>query len=325
MEIHEKTHHHVKRAQLLIIVAIGINLAMFVVMYAMLSGQIGSVSNRVNTISSNVDILDNRVNQNFQKVGSDIVNLSGGLQENTQNIGIMNLLLEQMGDEIVRVGEESQAGIQSIKSELNYTGTINTALESVLLIVWTDKESVVGSGFLVSEDGYLLTADHVVDVFDGKTVRARTMAGKIYVASVIERNEDVDVAVLKISATNISYLEFGDSDHLFTGSKVFALGAPEGFGFSATEGIVSAVRSVKDIKKEVGLDLGLDPNAYVVQTDAAITHGNSGGPLIDKTGKIVGLNSFGISTGSRGDYQDVEGLNFAISSNNVRGVYEAAV
>jgi S1-C subfamily serine protease len=323
MEIHQKTHHHVKRAQLLIIVAIGINLVMFVAMYAMLSSQIGSVNSKVNRISGEVKALDQEVSQNLGTISGNITEISGDLQENSQSIGVIGLLLEHLGEEIVNVSKESQESIQSIRSELNYTGTINTALDSVVLIIWTDKESIVGSGFIVSEDGYILTADHVVDAFKGKTVRAKTKKGNIYVAEVVERDGDIDVAVLKIGITNSTYLEFGDSESLSAGSKVFALGAPEGFGFSATEGIVSAVRSVSEIKREVGLVLDLRSSVYVVQTDAAITHGNSGGPLIDKTGRVMGLNSFGISKGKSGLYLDVEGLNFAISSNDVKGVYDS--
>jgi len=164
----------------------------------------------------------------------------------------------------------------------------------------------------------------VVENFGGKTIRVKMKNGSVYVASVEERDDDSDVAVLKISMTNSSYLEFGDSDALGPGSKVFALGAPEGFAFSASEGIVSAVRTVSSIKSEVGLTLDLKSNVKVVQTDAAITNGNSGGPLIDSAGKVVGVNSFGISKGRKGDYQDIAGLNFAIASNDAELVYERA-
>jgi len=314
--------HHIKRAQLLIVIAIGVNLVMFITMYAMLTTQIGGVNERVNDMRSDLRWLDARASQNFRDITYNITSLNSGLEQNTQNIGLTNMLIEGLGQEIARVGEESQAGIRGILSELNYTGTIDEAMNAVVLVIWTDKESVIGSGFLVSEDGYILTADHVVDSFDGKTVRVKDRDGNIYVASVESRDADVDVALLKIKAQNFPYLSMGDSDQLSSGSKVFALGAPEGFAFSASEGIVSAVRTVKQIKNDVGLELDLGANVRVVQTDAAITHGNSGGPLIDKTGKVVGLSSFGISKGKRGVYQDVEGLNFAIASNDVREFYE---
>jgi len=316
---------HIKRAQLLIVIAIGVNLTMFIMMYAMLTTQIGGVNERVNNMRSDLRGLDAQASQNFREISDNITLLNTGLDENTQNIGLTNLLIEGLGQDITQIGEESQAGIRGILSELNYTGTIDEAMNAVVLIIWTDKESVIGSGFVVSEDGYILTADHVVESFNGKTIRVKDREGNIYIASVEARDDDVDVAVLKVSLRNFPYLEFADSDSLASGSKVFALGAPEGFAFSASEGIVSAVRTVKQIKDDVGLELDLASKTSVVQTDAAITHGNSGGPLIDNSRRVVGLSSFGISKGSRGTYQDVEGLNFAIASNDVRHFYEESL
>ncbi len=317
--------HHLKRAQLLIIIAIGINLALFVGMYAMLTSQIGSVNERVNRIGSGLDDLGHQASENFQDISYNLSLLGSGLAENTRNLGLTNLLLEQLDTEIEKVGNESQEKIEGIISELNYSGTIDEALEATVLVIWTDKSSVIGSGFLVSEDGYVLTAGHVVDAFEGKTVRVRTRDGSLYVADEIGSDADVDVSVLKIDAEGMDYLEFGDSESVLAGGRAFALGAPEGFAFSASEGIVSAVRTVRAIRDDVGLKLDLDLEVKVVQTDAAITHGNSGGPLIDKSGKVIGLNSFGISTGSSGIYQNVEGLNFAISSDDVRDFYEGSV
>jgi len=324
MDPHTTTHLHIKRAQILIVVAILLNLGMLCIIYAQ-SGQIGAISAKVESISTSLYTLDNRTSQNFQLIAGDLSDLSGGLDENLASIDMMNSFLGQLNAEITRVGNESQKGIQSIRSELNYTGMIDTAMDSVVLIVWTDGESVIGSGFLVSDNGYVVTANHVIEDFGSKTVRVKKRDGTIYIATVEETNENADVAVLKIQVENSTYLEFAAVSALSSGSKVFALGAPEGFSFSASEGIVSAVRSVSQIKNEVGLDLDLGPAVRVVQTDAAITNGNSGGPLIDKSGKVVGVNSFGVSKGAKGVYQDVAGLNFAISSDDARSVYENAL
>lgn len=310
---------HIKRAQLLIVIAIAVNLAVFLAVYMMLSIQMSDMNSRVDSVSSRVRDLDQRASERLEGLSEDVAGVSGRLED---RINLTNLLLEQLGEEIAAVGEESRAGIEGIRSELNYTGTINEALDSVVLVVWTDKARIVGSGFFVSGEGHILTADHVVDKFGGKTVRVQTREGDMHVAAVEARDGDKDVAVLRIPLENATPLEFGDSDSLAPGSKVFALGAPEGFAFSATEGIVSAVRRVDRIEDEVGLKLDLEPSMRVVQTDAAITHGNSGGPLIDSNGRVVGLNSFGVSKSEKGLYLDVEGLNFAIASNDVRSVYE---
>lgn len=323
-EPHLKTHRHIKIAQILIIVAIGLNLVMLVFIYGMMS-EIGGVKSRVNSLDINLQNLNLQSSQSFQKISKNITSLNTDLVQSAQSIDLVNALLRQLGERIIEVQNESQTGLQSIRSEINYTGVINEAMDAVVLIIWTDKESIVGSGFFVSQDGYIVTANHVITDFNGKTIRVKTKDGDLFTATVVKKDEDADVAVLKISVTNATYLEFGDSETLVPGSKVFALGAPEGFAFSASEGIVSAVRSVEEIKDEVGVDLDLGETVHVVQTDASITHGNSGGPLIDKTGKAVGLNSFGISRSSGKYSQDIAGLNFAISSNDVKLVYEAAI
>jgi S1-C subfamily serine protease len=321
---HEKTHRHIKRAQVLIAVAIAINVFMAAMVLVMMNS-LSAVSTRVNELGLSMDELGQKTSANFVAVGQNLSSLSGGMQFNTQQIGVITSVLSELNSDIQRVGNESKAGIAGLKSELNYTGTIDTALEATVLIIWTDKESVVGSGFFVSDGGYAITADHVVEAFDGKTVRVKTRNGTLYIASIEERDEDSDVAILKVSGEGFKYLEFEDSDALSPGSKVFALGAPEGFAFSASEGIVSAVRTVSSIKSEVGLKLDLALDIKVVQTDAAITNGNSGGPLIDRFGKVVGVNSFGISRGGSGSRQDIAGLNFAIASNDAKKVYESVL
>ncbi len=320
---HIKTHKHIKIAQILVIIGMVINLVLFAAVYSILTGEINRVNEKVGGVSSDVSRLEAWSSKNFENLSKDLKGLESGINESTREINLLNNLVEGLANEIVRVGEESRRGIENLMAEVNTTGVVNKALEATVLIIWTDKSSVVGSGFIVSPDGYVLTADHVVDAFKGKTVRVKTKSGRMYIGEVIGRDESVDTAVLKISVRNATYLEFADSDRLRSGSKVFALGAPEGFGFSASEGIVSAVRSVQEIKNSVGLDLGFDPSTMVVQTDAAITHGNSGGPLIDTKGRVVGLNSFGVGTLSGGRYQDVEGLNFAIASNDIEGFYNS--
>jgi len=312
--------HHIKKAQYLIIISIVLFTFMFIVSYVMISNQINQLNDRVGSINLRVKSLDQQATEHFEGIEGDLGVLQGDVGENADNLNQTALMLEQLNTEITRVGDESQTDIARIRSELNYTGTINDALESVVLIIWTDKESIVGSGFIVSEDGLIVTANHVVETFNGRTIRVKQKDGTIFSASIQQQDDDTDVALLKITVENSSYLEFSDSDLVSPGNKVFALGAPEGFGFSATEGIVSAVRNVREIKDDVGLVLDLASNVDVVQTDAAITNGNSGGPLIDINGNVVGLNSFGISKNSHGGYQDVEGLNFAISSNFVRNI-----
>ena len=139
-----------------------------------------------------------------------------------------------------------------------------------------------GSGFIISEDGYLLTNNHVVEDADEITVSLGDR--REYVAEVIGADERSDVALLKIEANDLPVLEIGESKNLKVGEWVVAIGSPFQLRFSVTSGIVSA--------KGRSIPNGSD-STYVpfIQTDVAINPGNSGGPLFDLEGKVVGINS----------------------------------
>lgn len=141
-----------------------------------------------------------------------------------------------------------------------------------------DSQSL-GSGFIISDDGYILTNHHVVAGADEVIVRMSNR--KEYVAKIIGSDEASDIAVLKIEANDLPVLEFGDSDDLKVGEWVLAIGSPFGFDHSVTQGIVSAK----------GRSLPSDNYVPFIQTDVAINPGNSGGPLFNLDGEVVGINS----------------------------------
>lgn len=141
-----------------------------------------------------------------------------------------------------------------------------------------DAQSL-GSGFIISEDGYILTNHHVIAGADEVIVRMSNR--KEYVARIIGSDEASDVAVLKVDAENLPVLEYGDSDELKVGEWVLAIGSPFGFDASVTAGIVSAK----------GRNLPTDNYVPFIQTDVAINPGNSGGPLFNLDGEVVGINS----------------------------------
>jgi serine protease Do len=152
-----------------------------------------------------------------------------------------------------------------------------------------------GSGFIISADGYLLTNAHVVDKADEVTV---TLTDKReYTAKVIGADKRTDIAVLKIEATNLPKVTFGDSTKLRVGEWVLAIGSPFRLSNTATSGIVSA-------KGRDGVDSG---GVAFIQTDVAVNPGNSGGPLFNLKGEVVGINSQILSR--TGGYQ---GISFAI-------------
>ena len=158
------------------------------------------------------------------------------------------------------------------------------------------KSASIGTGFLISDDGYLLTNHHVVEGADEVTVRLSDR--REFKAKVVGSDPQSDVAVLKIAATGLPYLRGGDSKGLKPGQWVVAIGSPFGLDHSVTAGIVSAVGRAANADQR-----------YVpfIQTDVAINHGNSGGPLLNTRGEVVGINSQIFS--NSGGYM---GVSFAI-------------
>jgi serine protease Do len=172
-----------------------------------------------------------------------------------------------------------------------------------------------GSGVIVDASGYIVTNAHVVRGAQQLRVELAAAAGRsilappgrVVDAEVVGVDLETDLAVIKVAATNLATLPFGDSDELRMGQLVLAVGSPLGLQNSVSLGVVSAV--ARQLEPE-------SPMVYV-QTDAPINPGNSGGPLVDLRGRLVGINTLILS--QRGAY---EGLGFAAPSNIVRTVYE---
>ncbi len=160
------------------------------------------------------------------------------------------------------------------------------------------KTQGLGSGFVISKDGYILTAAHVVK--DADNILVRLSDRRELEAKVVGVDERTDVALIKIEAKDLPTVRIGDSDKLEVGEWVLAIGAPFGFEYSATQGIVSAL----------GRNLPSESYVPFIQTDVAVNPGSSGGPLINAEGEVVGINSQIFSRS--GGYM---GLSFAIPIN----------
>src|SRR5438552_8293356 len=174
-------------------------------------------------------------------------------------------------------------------------------------VVRVPAESL-GSGFIIHEDGYVVTNHHVID-------RARHIAveladGRKLDADLISSDAEADIAILKIASNKpLPPLALGDSSDLMIGEPVIAVGNPMGFSHSVSTGIVSAIhRDLKDQRNKVLL-------GDLIQTDAAINPGNSGGPLLNAYGQVIGIN-----TAIRGDAQNI---GFAIQVNRLRDLIPA--
>jgi len=183
--------------------------------------------------------------------------------------------------------------------------------------VYEQKLKSLGSGFLISPDGYLITNQHVVE--NATEILVTMTNGEHYNAEIIGVDRLTDIALLKIEGENRPYLELGDSDNLIVGEWAIALGNP--FGLfelndqpTVTVGVISAVD--RDWGQTESKRLYMD----MIQTDAAINHGNSGGPLVNSLGQVVGMNTF-IFTGSQ--YQEGSiGIGFAIPINRIEEIVD---
>lgn len=168
----------------------------------------------------------------------------------------------------------------------------------------TRKTNSLGSGVLISADGFIVTNNHVIEGADVITVNLSDKNGKneSYNAEVVGTDPETDLALLKIDAENVPFLTFGDSDALEVGEWVLAIGSPLGLDHTVTSGIISA-------KGRKILSGSYDD---FLQTDASINRGNSGGPLINMEGKITGINT--------AIAQRAQGIGFAIPSNMAQRV-----
>ena len=166
-----------------------------------------------------------------------------------------------------------------------------------------------GSGFFVSSDGYIVTNDHVIE--NANSITVLLYDGRVIPATVVGRDPDSDIAVIRIEGTNYPFLSFGNSDTLRVGEQVAAIGNPLGeLANSMTVGHISA------LNRDINID-GTSHNK--IQTDAAVNRGNSGGPLLNLYGEVIGV----VSAKSTG--MDVEGLGFAIPSSHAESIMRQLV
>ena len=173
-----------------------------------------------------------------------------------------------------------------------------------------------GSGVIISPDGYLITNNHVVEGAESLEVIFRD--GQTVSARLVGVDRFADIAVLKVEGPLPGAAEFGNSDVLNPGETVIAIGSPLGdFKNTVTVGVVSATGRSLD----TGGDYKMED---LIQTDAAINHGNSGGPLVNLAGQVIGINTL-VVRGNGNSYDQAEGLGFAIASNTVRAVSEQLI
>lgn len=172
----------------------------------------------------------------------------------------------------------------------------------------------LGTGTIISDNGYILTNWHLAgNKYSSCYVTLED--GTVYNGSTVWADSDLDLAIVKISANGLNYLNLGDSDNMKIGQDVYAIGNPIGVEFqrTVTSGIISGVNRTIKIEED-------DSNSYMeglIQTDASINEGNSGGPLINQSGEILGINTVKI--------ESAEGIGFAVPINVIKPVIESFI
>ena len=199
----------------------------------------------------------------------------------------------------------------------NVNSTVGIVTSAVTTNFWGQRttSAAAGSGFLFTDDGYILTNYHVVQGADSVTVS--TYDGTKYDAKIIGFDESNDVAVLKIDAEGLTPVVIGNSDQLNVGDSVVAIGNPLGeLTFSLTSGTVSA------LDREVTMSSGI--SMELIQTDCAINSGNSGGALFNMHGEVVGITNAKYS-GSSGSGASIDNIAFAIPINDVYSIVTSII
>lgn len=258
------------------------------------------------------------IKENIVKELITINNTSTSTDEESKsdlsNINTQLISLQGYSDTAIGVAKKVQPSIVAITVEYSVNSIFNRAPTTA---------TAKGSGIIISEDGYILTNNHVVNSSSSNSNafyeigKANKVTVKLYnddteyTGDIIGTDSQTDLAVIKIDKTGLTAAELGDSSSVQVGEFTMAIGSPLGLDNSVTAGIVSAVnREVEDS----------DGNKYTaIQTDAAINSGNSGGALVNSKGQVIGVNTLKLSgTG-------VEGVGFAIPINSTKNIYEQLI
>ena len=245
-------------------------------------------------------------------LGSNSSNLSNTQSSNSKTTGTVDQVsLSNYSDTSVYAANKILPSIVGIKIEYNVT-----SMFSMFGNKQSSTATATGSGIIISDDGYILTNNHVVSSSESDSYYQVSEATKVtvtlfndeteYEAKIVGTDDQTDLAVIKIEKTGLTKAEFADSDSIKVGEFAMAVGSPLGLQSTITCGVISAVnRNVTDS----------DGKTYnLIQTDAAINAGNSGGALVNSEGKVVGVNTLKLT----GD--NVEGMGFAIPINSTTDI-----
>ena len=222
------------------------------------------------------------------------------------------ILTENVKIEQTNISPKSQiiANEQNQNSNISTSAVVGIAVEKRYGNKWTQKLGnnwSIGSGFIVDSSGYIVTNHHVVGSADSE-VYVTLYGGDTVKGETVWSNSELDLAIVKIQVSGLPYMKLADSKNITIGETVYAIGNPLGFEFqrTVTSGIVSG--------KNRSINLNGTYMEDLIQTDASINSGNSGGPLINKNGEVIGINTIKV--------ESAEGIGFAIPVNQIKPIIE---
>lgn len=232
---------------------------------------------------------------NLSQQTTDVTKLSQTVEQVEKQDKTITEVIEQVNEAIVGI------------SKLKNSGT-------TIFLEDGTSELGLGTGMIVSENGYILTNEHVSG---GKysNCYVTLSTGKSYQGNVVWSDSTLDLAIVKINSKNLPFVTLGDSSNVKVGQSVYAIGNPIGFEFqrTVTSGIISAVDRTILLEEEGSTSYMED----LIQTDATINPGNSGGPLINNQGEVIGINSIKITS--------AEGIGFAIPINTAKNIIQSFI
>ena len=240
-------------------------------------------------------IVKQQVNHNevINKIDSLQADTQTKLNELTENLMETQTNVKKLNQDLGNIDEEFN--LLKASTSADFSGIIDNSIKSVVTV---KTDVAQGTGFIISEQGYVITNAHVLS--GGKRVLVQDYEQKNLQTQFIVYNSEFYLALLKIEGS-FEKLELEDSNNIQIVEKVIAIGNPLGLQFSVSEGIVSGIHRV-----------GINEIEAYIQIDAALNPGNSGGPLINKQGKVIGINNFKINAG--------ESLGFALESNYIKEI-----
>lgn len=273
-----KKHRNILYA--LVFFLLVLNLVTFIVM-----------SSRLSNFQMNIDKNREEVKNNTQLIMHFVKTTE---EQNQKNFQDLTFAIQEISSDVFTQKESIENQISQIKSNQgDFTDIASSAVKSIVTV---RTDSSMGTGFLVDSSGYIATNYHILA--NARQLFVMTFDQKIIPASLVGFDIAKDIAVLKLEG-KFESLELADSDKVQVGNKVIAIGNPLGLSFTVTEGIVSALDRT-------------GPNGLpdYIQTDVSLNPGNSGGPLINLEGEVIGINNFKLG--------DAENLGFALESNELK-------